>query len=169
MSGRSWMRLVVAWAAALLLAGSVSAQDGPVRIVTDDDVNAVAYGLYCPVCPNERLDSCMTEACVSWREEIRAQLEAGRTPEEVVADFVARYGERAVGIPLDPTLRAFSVYTPYLFALAALVLAVMTLLRWRGSRRLAAGKPARSSAEGDLQAAAEDRDYRALLERDLRE
>lgn len=167
MSGRRWMRVMLAWAAALLLAGVAFAQDGPVRVVTDDDVNAVAYGLYCPVCPNERLDSCMTEACVSWREDIRAQLEAGRTPEEVVADFVARYGERAVGIPLDPFLRAFSIYTPYLFALAALVLAVITLLRWRGRRQVGSA-PVQPAAAGEPQAAAEDRDYRALLERDLR-
>ena len=34
---------------------------------TDDDVNAVAKQLYCPVCENIPLDACGTAACEQWR------------------------------------------------------------------------------------------------------
>lgn len=101
----------------------------PVRVVTYDEVNAIAHTIYCPVCPNERLDSCQTTACVTWRDEIRQQLEQGRTEAQIVAYFVERYGERAVGIPQDPLLRAFSLATPYLIAGIALVAGLLVLRR----------------------------------------
>jgi cytochrome c-type biogenesis protein CcmH/NrfF len=130
--------------------------------VTADEVNAVAQRLYCPVCPNERLDACQTQACASWREDIRRQLEEGQSEEQIVADFVARYGERAAGTPLDPTLRGLSLYTPYVIAVLALVLAVITFMRWR--RRSTTAPAAPNSA-----AKAEDDPYRSMLEQDLKE
>lgn len=69
------------------------------RVVTDDEVNEVSKGLYCPVCESEPLDTCGTQACIDWRAEIRAQLEQGRTEAEIYADFVARYGERVLAQP----------------------------------------------------------------------
>ena len=69
------------------------------QAVTADQVNEIAKGLYCPVCESEPLDTCGTQACIDWREEIRAQLEAGRTDEQIYADFVARYGERVLAQP----------------------------------------------------------------------
>jgi len=34
---------------------------------TDDEVNAIAKQLYCPVCENISLDACGTAACEQWR------------------------------------------------------------------------------------------------------
>jgi cytochrome c-type biogenesis protein CcmH len=135
-------------------------------VVTADEVNMVSRRLYCPVCPNERLDACQTQACINWREDIRSQLEAGRSEDEIVADFVQRYGERAAGTPLDPTLRALSLYTPYVIAGIALVVGVVTFLRWRGQR-----SAAKMVADGatPLSNIAPDDDYRQLVERDLNE
>lgn len=131
-------------------------------MVTADEVNRVAQRLYCPVCPNERLDACQTEACVSWRDDIRRQLEAGQTEEQIVASFVARYGERAAGTPQDPTLRALSLVTPYVIALVALALGAMTFLRWR-RHALPVGTAANTPAPTP------DDPYRSVLERDLEE
>ena len=141
------------------LALPVLAQDTP---VIDDDVNAIAGRLYCPVCENIPLDTCGTQACVQWRGEIRTQLEAGQTPAQVVDDFVQRFGERVVGTPQDPMLRALSLVTPWLLGALALAVAAWTLLRrrQRGVTPTApAGVPSDSSGEDD--------DYRARLEADL--
>ena len=81
------------------LAGLVGAQDSPGQAVTADDVNAVAKQMYCPVCENIPLDVCGTAACAQWRDEIRIQLESGSTPDEVIRNFVARYGDRVVSTP----------------------------------------------------------------------
>lgn len=138
---------------------SACAQDDTVTL---DDVNAIATRLYCPVCPNETLASCRTEACVRWREEIRQQLAAGMTEQQVIDDFIARYGERVIGTPQDPTLRALSVYTPYVLLALAALLGGYTLLRWRRGR---ATTPADNAPP--LMTDSSNHAYRAQLERDL--
>lgn len=149
------------------LVGTALAQDA--GTITDDMVNAIARRMFCPVCPNEPLDTCRTDACVRWREDIRAQLAAGRTEDQIIADFVARYGERASSTPLDPTLRGFSVYVPWLIAGAALVVGVFTFWRWRTARRTGdeavMEPPDVPDAGGPADA---DADYRSALERDLK-
>jgi len=83
-------------------------------------VNAIAHKLYCPVCENITLDTCGTAACADWRYEIRLQLESGMTEEQIVEDFVRRFGDRVVGTPMDPLLRALSLGTPWLLVAVAL-------------------------------------------------
>jgi cytochrome c-type biogenesis protein CcmH/NrfF len=129
--------------------------------VTYDDVNAVAGRLYCPVCPNELLKDCMTQACVQWRDEIRVQLSEGQTPQQVIDSFVQRYGDRVVPIPHDVFLRGLSVYTPFALAGLALLLAGYTLLRWTASRSASAADPV--SAPPPIL----NEDARARFERDL--
>lgn len=110
-----WL-LITTWAAL--------AQSDAQQPVTADQVNAVARQLYCPVCENIPLDTCGTAACEDWRYEIRLQLEAGLSPEEIREDFVRRFGDRVVGTPHDPVLRALSLVTPYvLIVLGAVMLA----------------------------------------------
>lgn len=137
-----------------------AAQD---RTVTDDEVNAVAEKLYCPVCENIPLDVCPTLACAEWREEIRTQLASGMTETEVINDFVTRYGDRVVGTPQDPTLRALSLITPWLLGAAAVLAALYTFVRWRS------GSAAQQVVlTGTSQAGAKDDDYyRARIEQDL--
>lgn len=66
---------------------------------TDDEVNAIAKQLYCPVCENTPLDVCPTEACRQWRELIRDQLAEGKTEAEIKQYFVANYGARVLSEP----------------------------------------------------------------------
>lgn len=134
--------------------------------VTDDEVNAIAKRMYCPVCENIPLDVCPTAACAQWRGEIRTQLEAGRTPEQIIDDFVQRFGERVIGTPQDPTLRALSLATPWVIGILAIGVGVYTLLRWRSSR-LAGSQATLSAATTPGAALLSDDEYRARLERDL--
>ena len=130
--------------------------------VSDDDVNDVAEKLYCPVCENIPLDDCPTAACVQWREEIRTQLAAGATPQQVIDDFVRRFGERVVGTPQDPFLRALSLVTPWLIGIGVVVVAFMTFARWHSNQR-------RHAAAGGASLAPlpSDTAYRTQIERDL--
>lgn len=162
-------RLIAALAIAIMgLLISVGAAWGqPAEPVTDDAVNAIAHELYCPVCPNERLDACQTAACVTWRGEIREQLEQGRTRDQIVAYFVDRYGQRAVGIPTDPFLRTLSLAMPYVFAAIALIVALGSLFYyWR--------RPPTAIVRGVEQPTitppppdTDEADYRRHIERDL--
>jgi cytochrome c-type biogenesis protein CcmH len=134
--------------------------------VSDDEVNAVARRMYCPECENIPLDVCGTQACIQWREEIRAQLEAGSTEEQVIADFVSRFGDRVVGTPQDPVLRALSLITPWLVGLVMFVIVATLLLRWRrsGKSKTTFGIP--TVPNGNSPTLTDD-DYRQRIERDL--
>ncbi len=159
------VRLVALLLAFLLIAAPVAAQIE----VTADEVNNVAKQLYCPVCPNETLDVCQTQACAQWRDEIRAQLSEGQNVQQVIDSFARRYGERVLATPQDPTLRALSLYTPFLLAGIALVIGAVTFLRWTTRRpqpfRATPPLPPERGSGGEVV----DEAYRSLIERDLRD
>ncbi len=92
-----WL-LRYAWLLLLLLATPAMAQEGG-RLVTDDEVNAIAKELYCPVCESTPLDVCETQACADWRELIHAKLAAGETRQEILAYFGENYGDRVLATP----------------------------------------------------------------------
>lgn len=162
-SGRFQIRAAAFFLLALMVCiGAVSAQ--PRTTVTDDDVNAVAKELYCPVCENITLDTCGTAACADWRYEIRLQLEAGMSTEEIKTDFVRRFGERVVGTPYDPILRALSLVTPF----ALIVLGAYVFFR---VTRTSQGQPAvhrldRLSADRPAEPRSVE-SLRAQIERDI--
>jgi cytochrome c-type biogenesis protein CcmH/NrfF len=162
------MRSVALWFICILFATLAPlrlellyAQDVTPIPVTDDQVNEIAGRMYCPSCQGVPLDVCGTQVCIQWRDEIRTQLEAGRTSDEIVANFVTLYGERIVGTPQDPLLRAFSLITPYIIAIFVLLAGLWTIIRWRRSRRVV--------IDDDLlpTKAKVDDDYRARIEQDL--
>lgn len=66
---------------------------------SDDEVNAIARQLYCPVCENTPLDVCPTTACHQWRELIRQMLTEGKTEAEIKQYFVDYYGARVLSEP----------------------------------------------------------------------
>jgi cytochrome c-type biogenesis protein CcmH len=66
---------------------------------SDDDVNAVARELYCPVCENIPLDVCPTQACAQWRDLIRQKLALGWDKEQIKQYFVDTYGDRVLPEP----------------------------------------------------------------------
>jgi cytochrome c-type biogenesis protein CcmH len=141
-----------------------AAQD---RVVSDDEVNAVAEQLYCPVCENIPLDTCGTAACRDWREEIRSQLASGMTEEEVITRFVARYGDRVVGTPMDPMLRALSLLTPWVLGAIIVLGALWTFLRWRTGQATATGQTVADTMADTASTVRDDEYYRTRLEQDL--
>lgn len=145
----------------LLLAIPIMAQSDPEPIpVTDDEVNDVASQMYCPICEMEPLHTCGASTCVLWRQQIRESLEAGETSEEIVDSFVERYGDRVVGIPSDPGLRALSLAGPIALGLLALIVGVLTFSQWRKR-----AEPITNSASAIH---TDDDAYLSQLENDLR-
>lgn len=130
--------------------------------ITDDQVNTIANQLYCPVCENIPLDTCGTLACEDWREEIRAMLASGMAEEDIIENFVTRFGDRVVSTPRDPVIRAISIFTPWLVVIAMAGFAIYQLMQWNQGR---SGAMQDSENKNDEDSARES--YMEQLEKDL--
>ena len=104
---------------AALLVSPAAAQD--TNPPTDDDVNAVAKQLYCPVCENTPLDVCPTQACAQWRDLIRLKLSQGDSEAEIKQYFVDNYGARVLNEPPREGLNWLAYLVPPLAILAGAV------------------------------------------------
>jgi cytochrome c-type biogenesis protein CcmH len=112
----------------LALPLSATAQDGG---PTDDQVNAIAKDLYCPVCENIPLDVCGTQACVQWRGLIRERLEQGWTEQQIKDYFVAQYGDRVLATPPARGLNWLVYILPPLAIVAGAFVLFQLTRSWR--------------------------------------
>ena len=141
-----------------LQAGRALAQD--VKPPTDDDVNAVAKQLYCPVCENTPLDVCPTQACSQWRDLIRLKLSQGETPDQIKQYFVENYGARVLNEPPRTGLNWLAYIVPPI----AILLGAFFLFRaFQAMKKPATAAPASGSAP---EAPADD--YVARLEEEIK-
>lgn len=152
-----WVLLLM-MAAVWGVVGQVSAQSEP---PTDDEVNAVAKELYCPVCENIPLDVCGTQACAQWRELIREKLAEGWTREQIQDYFALHYGDRVLAEPPRRGLNWLVYALPLATLLVGGVIVAQTLRRTRR-------KPAANAAPAaDVNPAADP--YLAEIEKELRQ
>jgi cytochrome c-type biogenesis protein CcmH len=113
-----------------LVSSTVMAQE-PVPTPSDDEVNAIAKRMYCPVCENIPLDVCGTEACEQWREMIREKLVAGWTEDEIFDYFVELYGDRVLSEPPRKGINWLIYVLPPVFLVAGVVIVVLGFRMWR--------------------------------------
>ncbi|HET7011420.1 MAG TPA: cytochrome c-type biogenesis protein CcmH [Anaerolineales bacterium] len=100
---------------------------------SDDEVNAIAKGMYCPVCENVPLDVCPTQACAQWRETIREKLAAGWTADQIRQYFVDQYGARVLATPPPTGLNWLVYILPPAAILIAGYFVFRTAQSWRRS------------------------------------
>ncbi len=130
---------------------------------TDDEVNAIAKQLYCPVCENTPLDVCPTEACRQWRDLIRQQLTDGWTEAQIKQYFVDNYGARVLAEPPRTGLNWIVYILPPAIILVGAFVLFRALRAWT--------KPTAASAapgESETKPTAVDNDYIARLEEELK-
>ncbi len=142
-------------------ATTVFAQDE----ITDDEVNAIAKQLYCPVCENTPLDVCPTEACRQWRELIRLQLSQGMTEAEIKQYFVDNYGGRVLAEPPRTGLNWLVYIIPPVMIVAGAFVLFRSFREWTKPRAVETGAGGDDEAEGP---SLEKDDYVARLEEELK-
>jgi len=98
---------------------------------TDDEVNAIAKRLYCPVCENVPLDVCPTQACKQWRDTIRDQLAQGWSQEQIEQYFVDQYGDRVLATPPATGLNWLVYLIPPVAFVAGAVILAGVVRSWR--------------------------------------
>jgi cytochrome c-type biogenesis protein CcmH len=96
----------------------------------DAQVAAVASTLRCPVCQGESIQDSPSELAAEMRLVVRDKLRAGKTPEEIRAYFVSRYGE---WILLEPKMTGLNILLyvfPVLLVIGGLVVVGILVRRW---------------------------------------
>ena len=133
--GRYAERITLACLAALLgiflSAGLAQAQESQPNPPSDDAVNAIAKGLYCPVCENIPLDVCGTQACVQWRELIREKLALGWSEAQIKQYFVNQYGDRVLATPPPRGFNWLVYLVPPVAILAGAYILFRAFSMWR--------------------------------------
>ncbi|MCC6147733.1 MAG: cytochrome c-type biogenesis protein CcmH [Anaerolineaceae bacterium] len=148
----------LAFAPAGLAQGSAPPAATPVG-VTDNQVNAIARELYCPVCENVPLDVCPTQACAQWRDLIRQKLNDGWSEAQIQEYFALQYGDRVLAEPPRRGLNWLVYILPPLIFLVGVFIVFRTLRALR--------KAPGSSAQEQAPAPAPD-PYVARLEEELK-
>ncbi|HID52046.1 MAG TPA: cytochrome c-type biogenesis protein CcmH [Anaerolineae bacterium] len=134
--------------------------------VTDDEVNAIAKNMFCPVCESTPLDVCGTQACAEWRELIRTQLAEGMTEDEIYEYFARQYGD---GVLAEPPKRGANLIL-WFFPAIAVILGGVLLGRYMMSLRTEAAEPAGEvAASPPISEAVADQDYLAKVEAELQQ
>lgn len=108
---------------------------------TDDEVNAIASELYCPVCENVPLDVCPTQACEQWRATIREKLVAGWDEQQIKEYFVEQYGARVLATPPAEGLNWLVYILPPIAFIAGAVVLFQAIRSWRKEEPAASAPP----------------------------
>ena len=132
---------------------------------TDDEVNAIAKQLFCPVCENIPLDTCGTAACEQWRGIIRDKLAEGWTEDQIKNYFVEQYGDRVLA---EPPARGFNwvIYiVPLVIFIIGGYLFVRGFQKWQQEvsspgKKKRAEKPTKKTSSSD--------EYLSRVEEELR-
>ncbi len=159
MMKRSLTPLFAALILAIVLTGAALAQQPDPSAPTDDQVNAIAKGLYCPVCENIPLDVCGTQACAQWRDLIRQKLGQGWSEQQIKQYFVDQYGDRVLASPPARGLNWLVYVVPPLAILAGVY------LLFRAFQSLRQPAPVK---EPQVEAPAPTDEYAMRLEEELR-
>lgn len=120
----------------VLTLGSINvgfAQEPPPDAPSDDEVNAIAKQLYCPVCENVPLDVCPTQACAQWRDLIREKLSQGWSEDQIKTYFVDQYGDRVLAAPPARGLNWLVYIVPPITILAGAFILFRAFQTWKKS------------------------------------
>lgn len=142
----------------------------PADLQLEEQVRRIAAELRCVVCQNLSVADSPSEVAKQMRALVREQVQQGKTPEEIKAYFVSKYGEWVL---LAPTPKGFSLVVwvlPFVAVGAGIIFVLFVVRRWvhkknrlqlatvepalieRVQREVAAGKPLQVELEAeDLQ------------------
>jgi cytochrome c-type biogenesis protein CcmH len=114
---------------AFLLATPVLAQQP-----TADQINAVAKNLSCPTCTGINVADCPTETCAQWRAQIGDMLAQGKSQQEILDYFAARYGDHVLQVPPKRGVFVWVWVLPVLAILAGLAWLAYLMRVWLRQR-----------------------------------
>ena len=96
----------------------------------EEQLRAISKELRCPVCQNLSVADSPSEMAQQMRALVLKQLKEGKSPEQIKAYFVSKYGE---WILLSPTTKGFSLLVwilPFIALTGGLLLVFLVARRW---------------------------------------
>ena len=125
---------ICSFAIASPVAAQAVPKDSNVRTTGDSALeartSAVAAQLRCPVCQGLSIQDSPSELAQSMRSLVRDQLAEGKTPEQVKAYFVSKYGEWILLSPAPHGFNLLAYAVPVLVVLGGGALIVLAVRRW---------------------------------------
>lgn len=154
-----WVALVAA-GAVVAAALFVAAAAGHGVQTIEERTQEVASGLRCPVCQNLSVADSPSGLAGEMRHTIEMQLRAGRSPAQIRAFFVERYGEWVL---LEPSRHGLNL-VPWLVPILGLAAGGWLLVRSVGSRPRGSWTPSAPAHEVPTRLSAEEHER---IEREL--
>ena len=143
--------MVLAFVLALALQTTHTSPAQPYDSALEARTREVASVLRCPVCQGLSIQDSPSELSLQMKDVVRQQLKAGKSPEEVKAYFVSKYGE---WILMEPTRKGFN-WAVYLLPVAVVAagagVIVMAVRRWTRARPPGDEGAERSPLEEELE------------------
>jgi cytochrome c-type biogenesis protein CcmH len=138
----------------LLLSMTASVAAGQARPMAEDPVLEervmnLSRELRCLVCQNETLADSRADLAVDLRNEIREQMKAGKTDQEIIAFLTARYGDFVLYRPPVKAATYLLWFGPFVLLLGGLLI----LFRYvRQRRQLITEEPLSADQRRDAEA-----------------
>ena len=129
---RGWTRWLPWALLGLVLVVALAVGATPKKQPTlDERTRAVAATMRCPECTDKSMAASDAPTSIASRNEIRRQLEAGKSPNEIRGWFEARYGATILLTPQRSGIEGLIWAVPVIaFVIASAVLAAV-FARWR--------------------------------------
>ncbi|TDA68571.1 MAG: cytochrome c-type biogenesis protein CcmH [Clostridia bacterium] len=167
MRNRGWQRAAIAALAgvvlAVILAGSGAGRSYAAQGVDETLFKKIEANLMCTDGCGMPLATCDNATAQNMRQQIREQLAAGLTEQEIYSYMVGIYGEEVMAAP--PPHVPFNLVAwvmPFLAILAGALIIYLALDRWVFDRRQAAHREPDAAEEADLEA------YEGVLQREMK-
>jgi cytochrome c-type biogenesis protein CcmH len=158
---RSWIWLALGLLAAAAAIGAVALRGPAAASTPADQVHEIATSLRCPVCRDLSVADSPAPLAQEMRDTIARRLQAGRTADQIRAEFVAAYGESILLTPPRRGIGLVAWLAPAVLVGAGLVVGLAAVRRWRS--RPATGR----TGDGAARPARLPASDRRLLERAL--
>lgn len=142
----------------LLAAVPAFAQEG-------DPAAELQKELWCPICQGVRLDVCEQKVCEQMRDLIDEELAAGKSKDEIKAQFIEFYGPVVLGEPPREGINWLAWIVPVLLVIGGLIAAGWMTRNW--SRRSRPLEEAEVTAESPPDLKQAEDPYLSQVEREI--
>jgi cytochrome c-type biogenesis protein CcmH len=140
-----WAWAVLGVAVVTLLV--VGARTTPTTGYSEDRLISVAGQMKCLACSGESVANSQAPLAIEMRQLIGTQMRQGKTDDEILSYFAARYGDKVLLTPSANGLVSLVWVVPVVVAAAAIAGLALAFGRWR---RMATDGPMATDADREL-------------------